>query len=144
MLAATFGCSLPKPPNLVTPPTYVGIWRMGSSKNDYRVIRIFQDKSVSIFGTKRDIMAPADLTGDELVVKGDKATTKSPGYAVDPNYPTEQYPFHLHRISEKSIEITDASGLFLGTTSPVPFEKIGENELDDTNAQIMQRAMNGG
>ena len=89
-------------------------------------------------------MAPADLNGDELVMKGSKATTKSPGYSVDPNYPTEQYPFHFRRVSETKIEITDASGLFLGTTNPVPFEKINGDTLDETNAQIMQRTMNGG
>ena len=144
LLACLIGCSLPKPPDLTTPVTYVGIWRMGTSKDNYRIFRIYQDKSVSLFGTKRDIAAPADLNGDELLLKGDKATTKGTGYAVDPNYPAERYPFHLHRVSEKKIEITDTSGLFFGSNSPVPFEQITEDMLDETNSQIMQRAMNGG
>lgn len=144
VMASIIGCSLPKPPDLTTPVTYVGIWRMGTSKDNYRIFRIYQDKSVSLFGTKHDIATPVDLNGDELLMKGDKATTKGDGYAVDPKYPTEQYPFHLHRISEKKIEITDASGIFLGSTSPVPFEQITEDMLDQTNSQIMQRAMNGG
>lgn len=135
------------PPDLLADakkPTYYGTWRAGTSAADYKIIEIFKDNSISFFGTRNNMIAPIDLKGDEMVVKADKATTKDPNFTSDPAFPNDRFPFHLKRISDTKIEMTDDSGRFLGVKTPITLEKVTSDEAEQTNAQIMQRASQGG
>lgn len=134
ILILGIGC---KPPNVTAvPQTYVGIWRAGSSKVDYLVFELFSDKTVKFFGSKNDLIAPVDINGDRMTVKPDGKS--------NPNLAGAMVELSFMRISKYKIEITDSSGVFLGVKTPVPFEKISSSEEEETNSQIISRAMSGG
>lgn len=134
ILISGFGC---KPPDVMAvPETYVGIWRAGTSKVDYLVFELFNDKTVKFFGSKHDLLAPVDMKGDSMTVKPDGKS--------NPEEAGTKYEFSFKRISKYKIEITESSGVFLGVKTPVPFEKISSSEEEETNSQIISRAMSGG
>lgn len=144
-LATLVSCG--PPPDLLADakkPTYFGTWRTGTSGADYKVLDLLRDNSAALFGMKHNVIAPIELTGDEMVLRMDKATSKDPNFVSVPEYPGDKFPFHLKRISETNIEVTDESGLFFGVKTPLAFEKITQDQADQTNAQIMQRSANGG
>ena len=134
ILLSGLGC---KPPDVTAvAPTYVGVWRAGTTKSDYTLFELYKDKSIKFFGSKHDIMAPADVVGDDITIKPDGKT--------NPQEVGANFRVHLKRISETKIEITDDSGVFLGVKTPVPFSKITSDQEEETNSAIMTRAMNGG
>ena len=135
VLLTSFGCNPPPDPT-ITPLTYVGVWRAGTSKADFKLFELYKDKTIKLFGTKHDLMAPVDLVGDDMTVKPDgKANPEEGG---------TKYQLHLKRISDKQIEIIDDSGVILGDTTPVTFDKASSDQEEEANSAILSRAMNGG
>lgn len=79
-----------------------------------------------------------------MTIRGDKATNKSAKYQGDPAHPDQHFPFTIKKLSDKQLEITDLSGLFFGSTVPMTFDKISDDELEQVNLGIINRAMKGG
>ena len=136
LLLAGVSC---KPPDVTAvAPTYVGIWRAGTTPANYMDFELYKDKTLKFFGAKQNIMVPVELNGDMMTFKSPDDGT------VKPEEAGVKHVFNIKRISETKIELTDTDGAILGVTTPVPFEKITSDEAEQTDSQIMKRAMNGG
>jgi hypothetical protein len=145
-LVCAVGCGGPKPtaaPVEAAPVGYEGIWRAGSSGDDYQIVRLFPNKTASFFGTKQEVIGPDEVKGDEMIVDAGQATMKSPGFISLPEYTNDRYPFHLKRLSDTKIEITDLTGLFFGVKTPVAFDRLTKDELVTTSILIMARKKRG-
>ena len=136
LLLAGVGC---KPPDVTAvAPTYVGIWRAGTTPANYMIFELYRDKPLKFFGPKQNTMAPVELNGDVMTFKSPNDGT------VKPEEAGVKHVFTIKRISETKIELTDTDGAILGVTTPLQFEKITSDEAEQTDSQIMKRAINGG